>query len=174
MKRNCAVFTFVILALIAPALILGQTKVQKSAPKTANQIVGTWKAVAITLDQNGKKTDLYGPNPKGITIFTPDGYFARVITRSALPKFASNNRETGTPEENKAVVGGSVALFGTYTCNAADKTCMWNVESSTFPNWIGAVQKRIFVVNGDEMRETNPTASTGSGQSLNVWKRVRK
>jgi hypothetical protein len=37
------------------------------------------------------------------------------LNRADLPKFAANNRNVGTPEENKAIVQGSFAYFGTYT-----------------------------------------------------------
>src|SRR5262249_52921942 len=40
---------------------------------------------------------------------------ATLAVRSDLPKFASNNRDMGTPEENKAVVQGSITYFGTYS-----------------------------------------------------------
>jgi hypothetical protein len=46
-----------------------------------------------------------------------DGHFSLVNTRADLPKFASNRRDQGTPEENKAVVQGSIAYFGTYSVN---------------------------------------------------------
>jgi hypothetical protein len=62
-----------------------------------------------------------GINPKGLLIFTENGYFSSQIVRSDLPKFASNNRAQGTPEENKAVVQGSSSTFGTYTVNETKK-----------------------------------------------------
>jgi hypothetical protein len=68
-----------------------------------------------TLEKEGKKTDLFGPNPQGQITFDPNGRISMIITRSDLPKFASNNRHAGTPEENKAVVEGSIAYFGTYS-----------------------------------------------------------
>jgi hypothetical protein len=42
------------------------------------------------------------------------------ILRRGQAKFASNNRNEGTPEENKAIVQGSIAHFGTYTVNEAE------------------------------------------------------
>ena len=36
-------------------------------------------------------------------------------------------------------------------------------EASTFPNWKGVDQKRPFEIAGDELRITNPMASTGTG-----------
>ena len=60
---------------------------------------------------NGNKTEPYGPGAKGSVVLT-NGRVLLVITRADVPKFASNNRTTGTPEENKAAVAGSIAYFG--------------------------------------------------------------
>ena len=101
---------------------------------------------------------MYGPNPKGIVIYTSDGHFALVNARSDLPKLASNSRARGTPEEDKAVVEGSLAYFGTYSVNEADKVITPKVEGSTFANMIGTDQKRIITsLTADELKFTNPS-----------------
>src|ERR1700747_1345332 len=110
----------------------------------ANDVVGAWTLVSITLEKDGKKTDFYGPNPQGQLIYDATGHFSVIITRSDLPKFASDNRVAGTPEENKAIVQGSLASFGTYSVNETDKTYTQHVESSTFPNWKGTEGKYSF------------------------------
>ena len=98
--------------IAASALIFGVFMPgEKAVAQTANELVGTWTLVSSTLEKDGKTTDFYGPNPKGQLMYDPNGHFSVIITRSDLPKFASNNREAGTPEENKAVVQGSFAYF---------------------------------------------------------------
>jgi hypothetical protein len=47
-----------------------------------------------------------------------------------------------------------------YTVAEADKTLVLHVESSTFPNWDGAEQRRAFSLSGDELTYTSP-GSTG-------------
>ena len=39
----------------------------------ANDLVGTWTLVSVTIVQDAMKTDLYGPNPQGQQIFEADG-----------------------------------------------------------------------------------------------------
>ena len=87
--------------ITASALIFGfiLPSEEAAAQITAKDLVGTWTLVSIMLERDGKKTDLYGPNPQGQLTFGPDGRFSVIITRSDLPKFASNNRQSGTPEE---------------------------------------------------------------------------
>jgi hypothetical protein len=80
---------------------------------------------------------------------------------------------TGTPEENKETVLGSIAYFGTYSVSETDSTLVTlHIEGSSFPNWEGAEQKRILTVDGDEMKFVNPTISTGAGTARLVWKRA--
>ena len=72
--------------------------------------MGTWTLVSITLEKDGKKIDFYGPNPQGQLMYDANGHFSVIITRSDLPKFASNN-EAGTPEENEAIVSWKACLL---------------------------------------------------------------
>jgi len=95
-------------------------------------------------------------------IYTNDGRFMYLLSRADLPKFASNNRASGTSDENKAVVQGSISLFGTYSLAGND--LLIKIEHSTFPNWSGTDQKRTITLTGDEMKWTNPAGSAGGGR----------
>jgi hypothetical protein len=77
------------------------------------QLVGPWTVVSVTLDDGGNKSEPFGPNPLGVFLFDANGHFATQITRPGRPKFASNNRMAGTPDENKAAVQGTITNFGT-------------------------------------------------------------
>jgi len=142
-----------------------------AAAQAAKGLTGTWTPVSATLDQNGKKTDLFGPSPVGSYIF--DGsHFSYIILRTDLPKFSGNSRTAGTPEENRAVVQGSIAYFGSYAVNDADKTLTLKVEAATFPNWTGQDQKRTYTLNGDNLTLVNAATSAGSGSTTIVLKRM--
>ena len=55
----------------APSIAVGQQKTIKE------QIVGTWTFVsALDVHPDGKKTDRWGSNPKGIFMFDGHGHFA--------------------------------------------------------------------------------------------------
>jgi Lipocalin-like domain len=123
-----------------------------------------------TVRPDGSRVPTFGSKATGILIFGSDGRFIYLFSRAELPKFASNNRNTGTPEENTAVVKGSIATSGTYS--VADKIFTIKIEHSTFPNWIGAEQTRTITVTGDEMKWSNPAGSGGGVVEL-VLKRVK-
>ena len=141
--------------------------------QAAKELVGSWTLISVTVNRGGDKIEPFGPNPKGTMMFDRNGHFSMVVTRSELPKFASNNREMGTPEENKAIVQGSIAYFGTYSVSEEDRVFIVHVEGSTFPNWVGTDQKRIFAITGDELKYTNSNRSGGAGTALVIWKRAK-
>ena len=111
--------------------------------------------------------------PIGLLIFTDNGRYSSQVMRPDLPKFASNSRTQGTPDEYKAVVNGSIANFGTYTVNEANKTITIRYDGSTFPNRKGAEDTRPVVIEGDELRITNPAPSTGGPTSQLVYRRAK-
>lgn len=168
--------TTVSLLMLGVALPAGDAVAQQKSLK--EQLVGTWKLVSShNVRSDGSRIDRAGPNPKGIVIYTSDGHFVFVNTRSDLPKLASNSRDRGTPEEYKAVVQGSLAYFGTYSVNEADKVITAQIEGSTFANMIGAPdQKRIITsLTADELKFTNPAPTSGGtlGTLELVWKRAK-
>lgn len=115
----------------------------------------------------------FGDNPRGRLILGTDGRFLLMLARTTLPKFAAGSRDKGTAEENKAVVSGSIANFGTYAIDAKDKTITLNIEASTYPNWDGTSQKRPLKVEGDKLSYTVGTPSGGGAPINVVWKRVK-
>jgi len=140
--------------------------------QNARDIAGTWTLVSSVTERGGHKTDQFGAGAKGMMSLDAEGHFMLTIIGPKLPKFASNNRAGGTPEENQAVMQNSIAMIGTYSVHATDKTLLFKVESATFPNWNLSEQKRLIVtVSEDELTYITPTASSG-GVGRVVWKRA--
>jgi hypothetical protein len=160
------------IALAALSLVLANTA---TAQTLGNRIVGTWEfVVAEVTAPDGKKSFPFGETPKGILIFTPDGRFAQVHVASDVPKFASNNRLTGTPEEYQAIMRRSLSVFGTYTVDEEKKTVTYKIVSGSFPNWEGESQVRtIDRLTADEFVNTNPNVAGGRGSASNLYKRAK-
>lgn len=136
------------------------------------QLIGTWTYVSVDIVRSdGSRNPLFGPNPSGLAMFDSNGRYLLMTARSDQPKFASNNRNGGTAEENKAVVQGSIAHFGNYSLNEADMTITFHIETSTFPNWNGVEQKRPFTLTANELKWT--TAASSGGTAEVVLKRAK-
>jgi Lipocalin-like domain len=167
--------TLLVVTVLSAGVLSGASVVwaQEKGSTLAQQIQGSWKLDSIYHEQDGKKIEPYGSNPRGSLILTPDGRFSMILMRASLPKFASNNRMKGTAEENQAVVQGSLAFYGTYAvASEKDQTVNMRIEGNTFPNSDNQDQKRVMTVKGNELSITNPTTTTG-GVAYSIWKRAK-
>jgi hypothetical protein len=113
-----------------------------------------------------------GPIPRGSS-FHRERPLSFAFDARRPAKFAANSRIQGTPEENKAAVQGSIASFGTYTVDEANKTFTIRFEASTYPNQEGVVQTRPFTITGDELRVKNPAPTAGGPPSELVYRREK-
>ena len=167
MRKLIGAFACVLAFLCAGSAIAQQKSIK-------DEIVGTWTLVAVNAERaDGSKGEPFGPNPKGTIIFTGDGHFSLVQLRAELPRIAANDRAKATAEEAQAIVDGSIAYYGTYTVNEAEKTIAPKLEGGTYANIVGGPeQKRIITaLTADELKFTNPRTPAGV-TLLTVWKRA--
>ena len=160
-------------ALLALVVSAGAAAAQP-AKSLKDLIVGTWNfVVAEVTAPDGKKSFPFGETPKGILILTADGRFAQIHVASDVPRIASNNRLTGTPEEYAEIMRRSLSVFGTYTVDEADRTVTYNIVSASFPNWQGEAQTRTSdKLTADEFVNTTSVAG-GRGSASNLYRRVK-
>ena len=165
----------IVAAVVLASLWMGTAPAQP-AKSLKDQLVGTWNfVIAEITTADGKKTLPFGDKPKGQIIFTADGHFSQVHVSSGLPRIASNNRLAGTDADNKAIVQGTLALFGTYTVDEAQKTLTFNIVASTYPNQEGTSQTRtIDKLTAGEFVNTNPGAARdGPARAANFYVRAK-
>ncbi len=162
----------VFLALAGLIAAVASIDAQEMKEKTiTEQIVGAWAVISVVNESAGKKVQPFGANPKGTFMFTADGNFSTNIIRPGRPRFASNDRMAGTPEENREAVQGNISTFGTYAVSS-DGSINLEVIGSNFPNWDSTKQKSLAEIKGDEMTWTIPTASTG-GNTVIILQRAK-
>jgi hypothetical protein len=142
--------------------LLPGSAVSQQKPLVANQ----------NILPDGTKRDLFGTNAKGMLILVASGHFTAINVRSDLPKFKSNNRLEGTPEENQAVVHGTIGQFGTWSVDEASKTLIMQYEGNMFPNLVGTESKRPVTLTGDELKLSNPNPGAG-GRTESVYRRAK-
>lgn len=161
----------VVFAVLAIAVTRQNALGQQDTLK--EQLLGAWQLVSFnSVRTDGSKLTVFGDDPNGVAFFDRTGRYIITVMRSDRVKFAANDRAQGTADENKATAVGTITYFGTYTVNDPDRTLNIHVVGSSFPNWNGTDQKRSFVVSADELKLTNPIASTG-GITEVVWKRAK-
>jgi len=136
--NTCLGLAITIAVVVMPSRAGAQTLQQ--------QVVGTWLAVSQYVDQDGRKVEPFGSSPKGMVVYDAGGRFSLVLQRSTLPRFASNDRMTGT------------AL---------------HYDGSTYPNWDGEDQVRLITISGDELQIVSPVSAIGGGVVHLVLRRAR-
>ena len=162
-----------IIAMMCMAAPFFWNRAATSEPAT-DQFKGTCSLVSIRyVRPDGVAIEPFGPNAKGMLVF--DGTrFATQVMAANLPKFASNNRMVGTPQEYEAISHGVVAYFGTYTANDANHILTLHIDRSSFPNWEGIDQQRNFEFVGDELRYTAASSTANPAESAQlVWKKAQ-
>jgi hypothetical protein len=163
------------IAALGLAALPGAAVAQQKSTK--DLLVGTWTLLLSDgVKADGTHVAQFGPNPSGTLMFSPNGHFSLEIMRANLPKFASNNRDQSTADESKAAAQGTLAYFGTYSVNDADKSFNLRVESSSFPNFNGTQQKRAITALTDDVltyNVPNPATSPGITHVELVWRRAK-
>jgi hypothetical protein len=157
MNRYCKGAAFA--SFLALSITIGS-----AAAQTAKSVAGTYTAVSVPA---------FGDKPRGQMILTPQGRYAIVVSRATMQKIASGSRTKATPEENKAVVEGNIAHFGSYTIDDGGKAITFHIETSSYPNWDGTTQKRPLKVKGDQLIYTVAAPSAGGPPNDVIWKRVK-
>jgi Lipocalin-like domain len=162
---------FSLLAAASMLLFVGVALAQQPHKEL---IVGTWMLVS---DENvaadGTRRNGFGPSPVGMAVFDNTGRFSVILTRLDTPKFVSNDRKKGTPEEYKASSESVLCYFGTYSVNN-DRTLSVHIIGSSYPNWDGIDQRRnINKLTEDSLVWTTPTPPSGAPGAVGyvVWKR---
>src|SRR6476469_9965953 len=97
----------VLVSVGTASVILSLAAAPRADAQTAQQLVGRGAHVSAVPQQDGTKTDTFGPNPSGTLMFGSEGRYALIFLRSDLPKLASNNRMAGTPDENRVIAQGA-------------------------------------------------------------------
>ncbi len=163
-----------IVTTICVFLFAATSFAQQQRTASTKDLVGTWMVVSSTgVRPDGTKVNNFGGNATGQLMFDDAGHFSLQQMGDARLKFASNDRNQGTPEENKGAVQGALAFFGTYTVDPAGPILVLHIDRSTFPNWDGVEQKRPFTIANDEMTWIVPSNTSGLASGQIIFRRVK-
>ncbi|MCP3102664.1 lipocalin-like domain-containing protein [Myxococcus sp. K15C18031901] len=175
MKRNHGcVFTAGSLLLLAALLV--SRPVDAREKSLAEQLVGTWTLVLVdNVLPDGTRVQLYGAEPQGLLMFDGQGRYSLHILRAGRARFASSDKNQGTPEENQATVRGTNSHFGRYSVNERERTLTFHIDHASFPNWEGTEQRRTFTLTDDALKYVVPAPTTGGAGTLGEvkWRRAK-
>ena len=158
------------LAAISASLVLAAV----AGPVGAQSMKSVEGTYALVSNPN------FGDQPSGLMILTANGYYSNSAprhsaSRTTLPKIAAADRRKGTPEENKAILDGSISHYDRYSIDDGGKTITLNIQWSSYPNWNGITQKPALKVSGEQLSYTvpSPSSAVSTGPTEVVWKRIK-
>lgn len=131
-----------------------------SAVSIAQRLVGVWHLVSFEVHAPGQPVrHPFGPDARGILIYTASGTMAGQLMRPGRSSFSSSTITRGSDAELVEAATGYVAYAGTYRASDAESTVTHHVTMSLFPNLVGTDQHRGVVFDGDYLElRTSPDA----------------
>ena len=166
-QKACAIALFCLMSGLSISLA------RADATAATLSLTGTWTLVAAdVLHADGTRARDYGAAPKGLLLIDAQGHYSLQIFKAERPRFASGDKSTGTPAEFEAAVVGSSTHFGTINADPESGTLTFQIESASFPNWEGALQKRHYELTGDELSYRVPARPDGN-TPISIWRRLR-
>jgi hypothetical protein len=153
-------------------LIWVLTAVQPILADDREKILGTWRVVSWETEwqATGEREQVYGKNPTGYLIFTPEGRFMCVLT-------GEGRNAPKTDEDRAALLKSVVAYTGMYRLDG-DKW-ITKVDASWSPAWVGTEQERSFKIDGDKLQTFSPWIQSvtrpekGIGRSFLAFERAK-
>ena len=107
-----------------------------------NALAGNWRLVSSQAIVDGDAHDLFGSNPKGYLILTPQGRLCAITTAA--------HRNPGEGDSERAALHRSMMAYtGKYRVEGGDFITV--VEASWNESWNGTEQRRHFRVEGDRL-----------------------
>ncbi|BBA40405.1 MULTISPECIES: lipocalin-like domain-containing protein [Burkholderia] len=154
-----------------PGMLLAASMIPGDA-SAAPSLAGTWTLVAADVQHpDGTIGRDYGADPKGMLLIDAHGNYSLQIFKSERPRFASNDKATGTPDEFREAVLGSSTHYGTLTVDPAKHKLAFHIIDSSYPNWIGQTQTRSYQLKDGELSYRVPPRANGD-IPISVWRRV--
>ena len=142
-----------------------------ASPLAASPLAGTWTLVAADLlHADGTRTPDYGAAPTGRLMVDSHGRYSLQIFKAERPRFATNDKNTGTAAEFAGAVLGSSTHFGTLALDTATHVLTVHIERSSFPNWENTQQRRQYTLDGHVLSYRVPPRPDGS-TPISVWRR---
>ena len=132
---------------------------------SGEQFVGVWRLVSWETWEGGAVTHPLGETPRGMIVYTAGGHMAVQMMRPDRPHFTSDDRWRSTPEEVQTAYGGYNAYCGRYVVHGDEGYVNHEIESSLYPNRVGATLRRAYQFAGNRLILTTP-------DSCMTWERI--
>ncbi|WP_216823659.1 lipocalin-like domain-containing protein [Mycobacterium terramassiliense] len=142
-----------------------------------DRLIGAWKLVSyLEFPVDGSDPfEPLGHQPRGIIMYTPDGYMSAQLSKIDRPHFASGDWFAGTREEYASEASSYIAYSGPFHVDEDKQTLTHSMFVSLFPDWTGQTQPRRVELDGDTLKLGTASPIQSSGRTVNsvlTWRRA--
>jgi hypothetical protein len=146
-----------------------------STPAIAARLVGVWKLVSYTVEQEEHENILpFGREPEGFLIYTADGFVSAQLMKPGRSFFQGHEWQGGTADEYQQAGSGYIAYCGSYEVDEENETVTHRPSIALVPNLIHEPQLRLFTLGGERLtlRAVIPMTDGASVTSRLEWQRA--
>lgn len=144
-----------------------------------NELIGTWRLLSyIEVPIGGGDSAFpYGKSPKGILLYSPDGFMSVQISASEELRFTSGDRMIASNEEVVKRLRSYIAFSGKYMIDNNRGGVTYSIDTCLYPNWEGTTQTRKVDFEGDILYQKSMEPILSDGKLVHAymtWKRIEK
>lgn len=145
--------------------------------KLFEKLIGTWTLVElIEVPVNGGEiSHPMGENPKGLIMYSADGYMSAQIMDTRRKNFHQEHWANATPEEYTQEGSTYLAYSGPFRTDDEKQLVSHTMYISLFPNWTGQTQNRIVILKDNYLHLESEKPFNNNCQLVIhklTWKRV--
>lgn len=121
-----------------------------------DQLIGAWELVSYAVySEMSESNILYplGEDAKGIIMYTPDGYMSAQLQSPGQTSFDASHPADGSQSELAESAKRYIGYTGAYYLDESECIPILRHQFfvSSFPNWLGDIQKRLVKLEGDHL-----------------------
>jgi hypothetical protein len=140
-----------------------------------SQFLGTWSLVSCEDRVAGGSVTLpFGEEPVGQLIYDSGGHMMVQLMRRDRARFASENPRAAMDQEIIPAFASFLSYFGTFEVDEKAGVVTHRLRGSSFPNWTGGDQHRLFEFKDGRLILATPPINVGGKEVASVltWERA--
>ena len=147
----------------------------KPLSASEHELLGVWRLVdSFDMRPNGEIVRSRGQTPRGILVYDDRRHMAVQVMNDGRPGSDSFDPAQALPEQNRAMLTGYTAYFGTFEVNEEEGCVLHHMDGNLFPHEIGTTRKRFYRLIDDRLTLTTPPfQDCGESRTRRiVWERL--
>ncbi|MGO4407992.1 lipocalin-like domain-containing protein [Bosea sp. RAF48] len=141
------------------------------------RLIGAWSLVSYEERPVDGSPSFYpmGTSPKGIIMYTPDGFMSAQLSKPDRKPFSSGDWFQASDTEFRDEASSYIAYTGPFQVDEEREQLTHSMFISLLPNWAGQTQPRLVRIEGDRLFLSTASPISSVGRTVNsylAWRRA--